>query len=171
MVSKRYISGPFWTGQEAPQATPAEPLRQEGNLGCHSVIWCHLMSSAISVICYQCHLWLYGHLHKSSQHFCIFLPILSVDTAGSSSRTQQKMHFWILKRPKSSQISQLAMKIYVLILGAVHAANNANKCVFPNEPRVPYYWDENCKLGLLRNTSVCHFKSQIISFSWEDWSF
>lgn len=39
------------------------------------------------------------------------------------------------------------MKIYVLILGAVHAANNADKCVFPNKPRVPYYWDENCKLG------------------------
>lgn len=39
------------------------------------------------------------------------------------------------------------MKIYVLILGAVHATNNADKCVFPNKPRVPYYWDENCKLG------------------------
>lgn len=51
------------------------------------------------------------------------------------------------------------MKIYVLILGAVHATNNADKCVFPNKPRVPYYWDENCKLGLLRNTSVCHFES------------
>ena len=53
----------------------------------------------------------------------------------------------------------MAMKIYVLMPGIVHmvhAANDANKCVFPNEPRVPYYWDENCELGLLRVQSV-HF--------------
>jgi len=48
-----------WCGQEAPQATPAEPLRQEGNLGCHGAV-------------------IYGHLHRSSQHFCPSMSILSM---------------------------------------------------------------------------------------------
>lgn len=122
-----------WSGQEAPQATPAEPLRQEGNLGCHGAV-------------------IYGHLHRSSQHFCPSMSILSMSMLMLLAPVLEL----IFKRPKSSR---LAMKIYVLILGAVHAANNADKCVFPNTPRVPYYWDENCKLGLLRNTSVCHFES------------
>ena len=49
-------------------------------------------------------------------------------------------------------IESSAMMTYALLvlhILSASAGNNAKRCVFPNEPRVAYYWDENCKLGCL----------------------
>eukprot|EP00438_Fugacium_kawagutii_P009827 Skav212328 [mRNA] locus=scaffold3374:201216:203163:- [translate_table: standard] len=44
----------------------------------------------------------------------------------------------------------MARAVFLLVgLFGVARSNKADNCVFPNEPRVPYYWDDSCEVGEL----------------------
>ena len=63
----------------------------------------------------------------------------------------------------SFTIIESSAMIYVLFalhIVSANAGNHAKRCVFPNEPRVAYYWDENCKLGCLETLRLVMFCSQ-----------
>lgn len=55
---------------------------------------------------------------------------------------------------ESSAMTYVLLALHIL---SASAGNHAKKCVFPNEPRVAYYWDENCKLGCLETLRLVMF--------------
>ena len=55
---------------------------------------------------------------------------------------------------ESSAMTYVLLALHIL---SASAGNHAKKCVFPNEPRVAYDWDENCKLGCLETWRLVMF--------------